>query len=33
LSVHFKEFGKEVGVADAKNLEGVYKSHLDNTGK
>ena len=27
LSVHFKE----VGVADAKSLEGVYKSHLENT--
>jgi 26S proteasome regulatory subunit N1 len=31
LSVHFKEFGKEVGVADAKSLEDVYKSHLENT--
>ena len=25
------EFGKEVGVADAKSLEDVYKSHLENT--
>jgi 26S proteasome regulatory subunit N1 len=33
LSVHFKEFGKEVGVADAKSLEDVYKSHLENTSK
>ena len=31
LSAHFKEFGKEVGVADAKSLEDVYKSHLENT--
>ena len=31
LSVHFMEFGKEVGVADAKSLEDVYKSHLENT--
>lgn len=33
LSTHFKEFGKEVGVADAKSLEDVYKSHLENTSK
>jgi 26S proteasome regulatory subunit N1 len=31
LSTHFKEFGKELGVADAKSLEDVYKSHLENT--
>jgi 26S proteasome regulatory subunit N1 len=31
LSAHFKEFGKEVGVVDAKSLEDVYKSHLENT--
>ncbi|KAG2003380.1 26S proteasome subunit RPN2a [Coprinopsis cinerea AmutBmut pab1-1] len=31
LSHHFREFGKEVGVAEAKSLEDVYKSHLENT--
>lgn len=31
LSQHFREFGKELGVADAKSLEDVYKSHLENT--
>lgn len=31
LSIHFREFGKEVGVADPKSLEDVYKSHLENT--
>ncbi|KAH7882342.1 26S proteasome regulatory complex non-ATPase subcomplex Rpn1 subunit [Phlebopus sp. FC_14] len=31
LSRFFKEFGKEVGVADPKSLEDVYKSHLENT--
>lgn len=31
LSQHFKDFGKELGVADAKSLEDVYKSHLENT--
>ncbi|ETW75927.1 hypothetical protein HETIRDRAFT_54132 [Heterobasidion irregulare TC 32-1] len=31
ISRHFREFGKEVGVADALNLEDVYKSHLENT--
>ncbi|KAG0708026.1 armadillo-type protein [Suillus ampliporus] len=31
LSRHFKEFGKEVGVADPKSLEDVYKSHLETT--
>ncbi|EGO03572.1 hypothetical protein SERLA73DRAFT_83636 [Serpula lacrymans var. lacrymans S7.3] len=31
LSTHFREFGKEVGVADPKSLEDVYKSHLENT--
>jgi 26S proteasome regulatory subunit N1 len=29
LSAHFREFGKELGVADAKSLEDVYKSHLE----
>ncbi|KAI0264754.1 26S proteasome regulatory complex non-ATPase subcomplex Rpn1 subunit [Gloeopeniophorella convolvens] len=29
LSTHFKQFGKEVGVQDAKSLEDVYKSHLE----
>lgn len=33
LSTHFREFGKELGVADAKSLEDVYKSHLENTSK
>jgi len=31
LSMHFRELGKELGVADAKSLEDVYKSHLENT--
>lgn len=31
LSTHFKAFGKELGVQDAKSLEDVYKSHLENT--
>ncbi|KAF8801079.1 26S proteasome regulatory complex, non-ATPase subcomplex, Rpn1 subunit [Phlegmacium glaucopus] len=31
LSTHFRDFGKELGVADAKSLEDVYKSHLENT--
>ncbi|KAJ8515874.1 hypothetical protein ONZ45_g6768 [Pleurotus djamor] len=31
LSTHFREFGQELGVADAKSLEDIYKSHLDNT--
>lgn len=33
LSTHFRDFGKELGVADAKSLEDVYKSHLENTRK
>ena len=33
LSQHFRDFGKEVGVEDAKSLEDVYKSHLENTSK
>lgn len=33
LSQSFREFGKEVGVEDAKSLEDVYKSHLENTSK
>jgi 26S proteasome regulatory subunit N1 len=31
LSSHFREFGKELGVAEAKSLEDVYKSHLENS--
>jgi 26S proteasome regulatory subunit N1 len=31
LSSSFKAFGKEVGVEDARSLEDVYKSHLENT--
>ncbi|KAF9525747.1 armadillo-type protein [Crepidotus variabilis] len=31
LSEHFQAFGKELGVEDAKSLEDVYKSHLENT--
>ena len=31
LSPFFREFGKELGVEDAKSLEDVYKSHLENT--
>ena len=31
LSQHFKDFGKELGVLEAKSLEDVYKSHLENT--
>jgi 26S proteasome regulatory subunit N1 len=31
LSERFREFGKEVGVADARSLEDIYKSHLENT--
>ncbi|THH32578.1 hypothetical protein EUX98_g1629 [Antrodiella citrinella] len=31
LSQHFKDFGKELGVEEAKSLEDVYKSHLENT--
>lgn len=31
LSKFFKEFGKELGVAESKSLEDVYKSHLENT--
>ncbi|CCM04738.1 uncharacterized protein FIBRA_06926 [Fibroporia radiculosa] len=31
LSEHFREFGKELGVSEAKSLEDVYKSHLENT--
>ena len=33
LSTHFRDFGKELGVADAKSLEDVYKLHLENTRK
>lgn len=31
LYTHFREFGKELGVADPKSLEDIYKSHLENT--
>ncbi|KAI6165894.1 26S proteasome regulatory complex non-ATPase subcomplex Rpn1 subunit [Pisolithus thermaeus] len=31
LSKFFREFGKELGVAEPKSLEDVYKSHLENT--
>jgi len=31
LYTHFREFGKELGVAEPKSLEDVYKSHLENT--
>ncbi|KAI0312775.1 26S proteasome regulatory complex non-ATPase subcomplex Rpn1 subunit [Amylostereum chailletii] len=31
LSEHFRQFGKEVGVEEAKSLEDVYKTHLENT--
>jgi|SRR6266545_2787866 len=31
LSEHFRAFGKELGVEDARSLEDVYKSHLENT--
>lgn len=33
ISRFFREFGKEVGVAEPKSLEDVYKSHLENTRK
>lgn len=33
LSASFREFGKEMGVLEAKSLEDVYKSHLENTRK
>jgi 26S proteasome regulatory subunit N1 len=31
LSEHFRAFGKELGVEEARSLEDVYKSHLENT--
>ncbi|WFD33153.1 proteasome regulatory particle base subunit [Malassezia sp. CBS 17886] len=31
LSQHFREFGKELGVAEPKSLDDVYKAHLENT--
>lgn len=31
LSAHFRAFGKELGVSEARSLEDVYKSHLENT--
>ena len=33
LSASFRDFGKELGVAEAKSLEDVYKTHLENTRK
>jgi 26S proteasome regulatory subunit N1 len=31
LCAYFREYGKELGVADPKSLEDVYKSHLENS--
>jgi hypothetical protein len=31
LSKRFREFGKELGALEAKSLEDIYKSHLENT--
>lgn len=31
LSMHFRDYGKELGVLEPKSLEDVYKSHLENT--
>lgn len=31
LSEQFRAFGKELGVEEARSLEDVYKSHLENT--
>jgi 26S proteasome regulatory subunit N1 len=31
LSERFRAFGKDLGVEDARSLEDVYKSHLENT--
>jgi 26S proteasome regulatory subunit N1 len=31
LSTQFRQLGKELGVAEAKSLEDVYKSHLENS--
>ena len=33
LSTHFRDFGKVLCVAEAKSLEDIYKSHLENTRK
>ena len=33
LSRHFRDFGKELGVLEAKSLEDVYKSHLESSSK
>lgn len=30
LSLHFREYGKELGVVEPKSLEDIYKSHLEN---
>jgi 26S proteasome regulatory subunit N1 len=31
LSTQFRQLGQELGVAEAKSLEEVYKSHLENS--
>lgn len=33
LSSHFRQYGKELGVHEAKSLEDIYKSHLENVRK
>lgn len=33
LSEGFRQFGKDVGVGEARGLEDIYKSHLENTRK
>lgn len=33
ISEQFRAFGKELGVEEAKSLEDVYKSHLENTSR
>ncbi|KAF8589072.1 26S proteasome regulatory complex, non-ATPase subcomplex, Rpn1 subunit [Ramaria rubella] len=30
LSIHFREYGRELGVTEPKSLEDIYKSHLEN---
>lgn len=30
LSMHFRQYGKELGVMEPKSLEDIYKSHLEN---
>ncbi|KIJ29120.1 hypothetical protein M422DRAFT_54344 [Sphaerobolus stellatus SS14] len=31
LSVHFRQYGKELGVSEPKSLEDIYKTHLENS--